>query len=136
MNMKHLVSILCGLAMLVACSAKPEIRSLEWRLVSVVSGDDLLTTENVKKQSTLTIDADGKAHGQGGCNTFIGVATIDGAKIKFDKLVATQMACLDMAVETAFLKALNDANSFAVESGNLTLKKDGKTIATFCRSND
>ncbi|MDR2383715.1 MAG: META domain-containing protein [Prevotellaceae bacterium] len=130
--MRYLIWIFCGFAMFVACGGgKSEVTSSEWRLVSVVAGDDLLTTENLKKQSTLKIETDGAVHGQGGCNSFSGLAVISGATIKFDKLVVTQMACLDMKIETAFLDALKDSDSFAVESGNLKLKKDGKVIATF-----
>jgi heat shock protein HslJ len=120
--------------MFAACGvSKSEITSSEWKLVSVVSGDDLLTTENVKKQSTLKIESGGAVHGQGGCNTFSGEAVIDGATIKFGKLAVTQMACLDMKIETAFLDALKGSNSFVIESGNLKLKKDGKVIATFAK---
>jgi heat shock protein HslJ len=43
------------------------------------------------------------------------------------------MACLDMKIETAFLDALKNSDSFVVESGNLKLKKDGKVIATFAK---
>ncbi|MDR0726313.1 MAG: META domain-containing protein [Prevotellaceae bacterium] len=130
--MRYLICIFCGFALFVACGGgKSEITSSEWKLVSVVSGNDLLTTENVKKQSTLKIEANGSVHGQGGCNTFLGVAVISGTTIQFDKIVVTQMACFDMKIETAFLDALKDSNSFVVESGNLKLKKDGKVIATF-----
>lgn len=112
------------------------ITSIDWKLVSVISGNDLLSAENAKKQTTLKIEAESKVHGQGGCNTFSGEATIKGTTIKFDKLVVTQMACFDMKIETAFLDALRNTDSFVVESGNLKLKKDGKVIATFSPSND
>jgi heat shock protein HslJ len=114
-----------------AKSNDKSVTASEWRLVSVVSANGLLTTENVQKQSTFKIETDGKVHGHGGCNTFSGVSAINGTSIKFDKLAVTQMACFDMKIETAFLDALRDADSFIIESGNLKLKKGDKVIATF-----
>jgi heat shock protein HslJ len=108
-----------------------EITSKEWRLVSV----DSLTTENVKRQTTLKIETDGKVHGQGGCNNFSGVAIINGANIKFDKLVTTLSACLDMKIETTFLKALEETDSYIIESKLLKLKKGNTVIATLTVKN-
>jgi heat shock protein HslJ len=107
------------------------ITDIEWTLVATVSGNDLLTTENVKKQTTLKIETGGKVYGNGGCNDYSGVSTVSGQNIKFDKLVVTQKACFDVKIETAFFDALRDADSFAVESGNLKLKKGDKVVATF-----
>jgi heat shock protein HslJ len=125
--------------MFAACTAtksgdKSVVTASEWKLVSVVSANGLLTTENVQKQSTLKIETGGKIHGQGGCNTFSGVSTINGTSIKFDKIAVTQMACFDMKIETAFLDALKNADSFVIESGNLKLKKGDEVIATFSKN--
>jgi len=137
--MKYLLCFFSGF-FLFACTtanvnksnkSEVNITSLEWRLVSIASGNGLLTTENAKANSTLKVESDGKIHGQGGCNRFSGEAKIDGAKIKFEKVVSTKMACLDATIETAFFKALNDADSFVVESGDLKLKKGNDVIATF-----
>jgi heat shock protein HslJ len=148
MKKKYLMSVVCIFAMFAACTTtkvgdtsadaksktKPEtsgITTLEWRLVSVVAGNGLLTTENVQKQSTLKIEADGRVHGHAGCNSFSGESTINGTTIEFDELMVTQMACLDMKIETAFLDALKNSDSFVIESGELKLKRNGEVIATF-----
>jgi heat shock protein HslJ len=139
--MKYLICVFCGFAMFVACTATKtgdktaNINAKEWRLVSVVSENGLLTTGNVKKQTTLKIENDGKAAGQGGCNAFSGIAIINGTNIKFDKLVTTQMACFDMKIETAFFEALNNTDSYVLESENLKLKKGNTVIATFTAKN-
>jgi heat shock protein HslJ len=131
--MKYLIIVFLGCTMFVGCQST-NIVSKEWKLVSVVSADSLLTVGNANKPSTLKIEADNKVSGQGGCNSFAGEVIIDGTKIKFDKVVATQMACLDMTVESAFFAALNNADSYIVESGNLKLKKGDLVIATFTES--
>jgi heat shock protein HslJ len=114
--------------------AKPEpvgITSLEWRLVSVVSETGTLNAEKAAKHTTMKIEADGKVYGNGGCNTYSGTATVSGTGIKFDKILVTQMACFDMKIETAFFAALENADSFTVESGDLKLKKGDMLLATF-----
>jgi heat shock protein HslJ len=112
-------------------SGATEISSLEWRLVSVVSETGLLTTEKAVKHTTMKIEADGKVHGNGGCNTYSGISTVKGTGIKFDKIAVTQMACFDMKIETAFFAALEKTDSFVLESGDLKLKKGDSVLATF-----
>jgi heat shock protein HslJ len=127
-------------AMLVACTSTKNvgnnsepagIASVEWRLVSVVSETGILTVENAVKHAVMKIEADGKVHGDGGCNLFSGISVIKGTNIKFDKILVTQKACFDMKIETAFFAVLGDADSFAVESGDLKLKKGDAVLATF-----
>jgi putative lipoprotein len=107
------------------------IVSVEWRLISVVSETGILTAENAGKHTVMKIEADGKVHGDGGCNLFSGISIIKGTSIKFDKVLATQKTCFDMKIETAFFAALGDADSFVIESGNLKLKKGDNILATF-----
>jgi putative lipoprotein len=68
-------------------------------------------------QSTIEIAADGKVAGKGGCNSFGGKAAIEGDKIGFGSLAATQMACPPaiMDQETKFLAALNDAKRWMID---------------------
>lgn len=137
--MKYLICFFSGF-FLFACTtanvnksnkSEVNITSLEWRLVSVMSGSALLGAGNADVNSTLKVESDGRVHGNGGCNRFSGEAKIDGAKIKFEKVVATRMACLDSTIETALFKALNEVDSFVIESGDLMLKKGDDVIATF-----
>jgi heat shock protein HslJ len=137
--MKYLICLFSGFFLFACTSAnvnksdksEVNITSLEWRLVSVTSDSGLLTTENAKIHSTLKVESDGKIHGQGGCNRFSGEAKIEGSKIKFDRVVSTKMACLNMSIETAFLKALNETVSYVIEAGDLKLKKGNEVLATF-----
>ncbi|MDR0384631.1 MAG: META domain-containing protein, partial [Prevotellaceae bacterium] len=98
--MKYLLCF-CGFALFVACSATKtgnqnagsgkvseitDISLQEWRLVSVVVSNELSPVEDTNKQATFRIEADGKVHGQGGCNLFSGISKIEGTNVKFDKL--------------------------------------------------
>jgi heat shock protein HslJ len=81
--------------------------------------------------NVTVVFADGQASGASGCNTFIGSyeATDDGS-LKFGPLASTMMACEAplMAVETAYLGALDKVSAFAVD-GDLTLTGDDLTLS-------
>jgi len=68
-------------------------------------------------QSTIEITPDGKVTGNGGCNSFGGMATISGDKISFGSLVATQTACPSATKdqETKLLGALTDARRWMID---------------------
>ena len=90
-----------------------------WRLL-VLDGKD--TDAGVT--SMLVFNADGTINGTGGCNTFGGGVTIDGATLKFGKLRSTMMACEEEAKshqEAAFHEALSRTASYALETGELAL---------------
>lgn len=83
--------------------------------------------------STLTFNDDNKISGNGGCNSFGGKASFDGAKLKFSDVFSTMMACEQpkMEQEAAFLAALAKAASYTVEGGTLTLLDgSGTAVAT------
>jgi putative lipoprotein len=87
-------------------------------------------------QTTLEIGADGKVSGSGGCNRFSGSATIEGDKISFGELAATEMACAEavMDQEMKFHGALAAARTFRIDPAQrkLFLSDDaGKVVVQF-----
>lgn len=82
-------------------------------------------------QSTLTIAADGKVSGRGGCNTYFATAEVDGASISIGTVGSTFKACAPalMNQEEKFLAALGKAASFRLEeeTGKLFLADAGGT---------
>ena len=74
-------------------------------------------------QPTLTIGADGKVSGSGGCNTYTGAVTTSGMVIKFTGLAATKKACSDEinAQEATYLKALEQATTFENHATSLRI---------------
>jgi putative lipoprotein len=84
-------------------------------------------------QTTLEIAADGRASGRGGCNSYGGTATIDGDKLSFSPVVATQMACAEalMNQEQKFFDALGRVAAFRLvpaEQKLLLLDAEGETL--------
>jgi heat shock protein HslJ/uncharacterized membrane protein len=64
--------------------------------------------------------AEGRVVGHGGCNNFMGSFAMEWKTIRFGDLASTMMACPDMSVETAFLKAIS-GRSLTYESEDLLL---------------
>jgi heat shock protein HslJ len=84
--------------------------------------------------SALTLEfAGSRVSGDGGCNTFSGPVKVTGAdRIALGPLAATLRACADPAVgvqEQEYLAALELARTYRVTGNELTLFRDGDTIA-------
>lgn len=73
--------------------------------------------------STITFEADGRVHGQGGCNRYFCSSTIDGAQLAFGQLGSTRMACPGalMDQEARFFQALQRAARWTVDEQGLLL---------------
>jgi len=76
-------------------------------------------------QSTLSVTADGKVAGSGGCNRYFAQAEVSGDKIRIGKAGATMMACAEalMDQERKFFAALEAAATFRIDG-------DGKLFLT------
>lgn len=86
---------------------------------------------------TLTIAADGQVSGKGGCNSYFGSLTVNGDKLAFGQMGRTLMACDReiMALEDAYLAALEAAQSFTLENGLLSIRtQDGSSTLVFARA--
>jgi heat shock protein HslJ/uncharacterized membrane protein len=79
-------------------------------------------------QATLDFPTEGRASGNGSCNRFNGVVTIEGGTIQFGGLASTRKACAEdvMRREDAYLAALRDAESFEVEDDALRIDVAGQ----------
>jgi putative lipoprotein len=98
----------------------PPLEGTEWTLVSGVDAPE-------DAVPTLTLE-EGNASGFGGCNRFRGGYELDGDSITLGPLASTMMACEEpkMATESAFLPALEAADSWAVDGGELVLSSGGE----------
>ncbi|MBP1703976.1 MAG: uncharacterized protein H6Q38_3083 [Chloroflexi bacterium] len=68
--------------------------------------------------------SDGKVSGSAGCNRYIGTYTVSGNSITISSSMATTMMMCDESVmeqESAYLKALAEAKTYAVKGDQLTL---------------
>jgi heat shock protein HslJ len=112
--------------MLLGCSSKEtekiDINRLHdiWALESI-EGDKIVIDESVKNLPMLEIYVDEeRAHGNTSCNSFNGKAEIEGNKIKFSKIIATEMAC-PSDLEQRFLSAIETVNNYKIEKMRLFL---------------
>jgi len=84
---------------------------------------------------TARFTSDGKVGGSAGCNQYAGTYTVSGNSIQVSSpLASTMMACPEavMDQESAYLKALGEAKTYAVKEDQLTLTDANKTVvATF-----
>jgi heat shock protein HslJ len=74
--------------------------------------------------------SDGKVSGSAGCNRYSGTYTVSGNSITISSSVATTMIMCDESVmeqESAYLKALAEAKTYAVNGDQLTLAGADKT---------
>ncbi len=96
-----------------------------WTLASV--GGDAVPADGL---ATATFGSDGSLSGSGGCNTFAGTYTVDGASLTVGPLAATRKICDGASdTENAYLDALQAATSWAVDGSTLTI--EGTTELVF-----
>lgn len=94
-----------------------------WRLENL-AGTGVLDSA----QATLEFPSEGRASGNGSCNRFNGVVTVEGVTIQFGGLAATRMACAEavMRQEDGYFAALRDAERFEMEGGVLVIHTAGR----------
>jgi heat shock protein HslJ len=103
----------------------------EWEVTGYYAGTAITS---VLGDATLTAEfgEDGTVSGNTGCNTFSGPYEIDGENITIGPLATTLAACptpeLDRQ-QANYLAALDLARTFEVAGGQLTLFREGHTIA-------
>jgi putative lipoprotein len=80
--------------------------------------------------STLSIAADMRAGGRGGCNSYFTQAQISAERLAFSSVAATRMACAEtvMAQEAVFFDALTATRFWRLESEKLLLLNAGGAI--------
>lgn len=72
--------------------------------------------------------------GTSGCNRFSGSLLIEGSKIRFGKMAATEMYCNDNGFEQNYLKALQLATKYVIKNGELILSNTDKTTLIFTKN--
>ena len=104
----------------------PPLKGTEWALASGVDvpGD--------ADPPTLLLE-EGNASGFGGCNTFTGGYELDGDSISIGPLAGTLMACelQKMAVEGAYLPALEAADAWSIDGDELVLSSGDEETLRF-----
>ena len=109
-----LISICAGMLILVACASSASgLTGKVWALTDL---NNTPLTDGVGISAQFT--SDGKVSGSAGCNRYSGTYTLSGSTITFSSPMATTMMMCDesvMSQETAYLKALAEAKTYAVK---------------------
>jgi heat shock protein HslJ len=117
-----------------AAPAAPDSSDLpgtSWVLASM--GDEPLV-ENTT--TTLNFDAEGRAGGTDGCNTYGGSYVVDGSSLTFGPIISTLIACEEpiMAQAAAFQQVLAQTRRHAIADDILSLSdEEGGVLATLTR---
>jgi putative lipoprotein len=89
-------------------------------------------------KSSLSIAADMRAGGRGGCNSWFAQAEVNGEMLVFSAVAATRIACAApeiTAQEQAFFAAIASTRYWRIREDNLVLVDSaGTDLATFIRS--
>jgi heat shock protein HslJ len=127
------VGFCAGLIVLAACGPSGsqqgsggDLTGKMWAL-SALMGEPLVAGTSITAQFT----SDGKVGGSAGCNQYAGTYTVSGNTIQVSSpLASTRMACPQevMDQESAYLKALGEAKTYAVKENQLTLSDANKTV--------
>lgn len=118
---------LCVLALPVSANAAPP--QGHW-LAEDINGGGVID----RLQTTLSLGANGKVTGMGGCNRYMGKAILKGDAITFGPMAGTRMACTPaiMNQETKFHAALETVRSWSIAQGQLFLRNgSGNVVLRF-----
>jgi putative lipoprotein len=111
-----------------AAEAAPPLVGPDW-VAEDIGGRGVV--ERVR--STITLGADGRISGSGGCNRIAGSYTLSGETIGFGQMISTMMACAPAVgeQEQRFLRALGETRRWRIDAtGALLLSgADGRRLA-------
>jgi len=111
-----------------------DLAGTRWAVKTLLSGETATSVPaDLPKERTphLTFGKDGTVHGNSGCNSFHGKATVEGSTIDFGPPAGTRKMCpeAEMEVERAVLAALDGPATYTIKGSTLTVtSKDGKGI--------
>ena len=96
-----------------------------WKLINV-DGAPVIAQDNVREAHLVLHRDASHLAGSTGCNTLTGRYQVENARIAFNQVATTKMACptAPMKTEQDFLTALKQANAWHVEGARLQLLDD------------
>ncbi|MBP1648639.1 MAG: hypothetical protein H6Q30_2084 [Bacteroidetes bacterium] len=103
-----------------------------WKLVAL-EGNEVVWENGNNREPHIILKGGGRFQGSGGCNLLSGEYELkEGRGIALSAVASTRMACPTMDVEAAFLRALANARSYALQGDTLRLTGQDETpLATF-----
>jgi heat shock protein HslJ len=100
-----------------------------WQVTNYNNGNQAVVGLLADSAITLNFDAAGQVSGNSGCNNYSGGYEAHGDQIKIGPLASTMMACDKpagvMEQEQRYLAALQNATTYEISNGTLTLRDTG-----------
>jgi len=89
-----------------------------WRVQSIAAAPAFDSSK-----TRFDVAEDGRVSSTVGCNSIFGKPEIEGARIGFGAMAATRRACIGASadLETKYLAALNNVQTYRVDGATLTL---------------
>jgi heat shock protein HslJ len=108
-----------------------ELSGTRWALMRL--GDkDVKVSEGGREAYIALNSADGSVVGYAGCNRISSTHQENGSQLHFGEVIATRMACDDMATETALLEAMKSTAGWRISGSQLELlDAQQRSLATF-----
>lgn len=108
-----------------------ELTGTRWALFRL--GDQQVKISEGGREAYLALNSvDGSVVGFAGCNRISSTHEETGSQLHFGDVIATKMACEDMATETALLEAMKATTSWRITGSQLELlDAQQRSLATF-----
>jgi heat shock protein HslJ len=114
-----------------------ELTGTRWALAQL--NGKPVTLEAEQREPYIVIEsgtATRRVMGYAGCNRFAGSYELQGEALGIDQIIATRMACPQLAIEEALLQALKDTKRWRIADDRLDLLDAGGTVlASFLARN-
>src|SRR5262249_37143070 len=109
----------------------PALQGVTWQWVSIEVDGKETDRASDPSRYTIAFDDEGGVTVQADCNHGFGDAKVKGNKIALT-IATTRIACASDSQDSVFLKALDQARTFAIKDSSLGLMlADGKSVARF-----
>lgn len=132
--MKKYFAAAALLVTMAACGSAAQDKTLEGTTWKLAKMESIPATAINQETDFFTLEfnaADTMVAGRTNCNRFFGKYELKGQKLSFGNLGMTRMACPDMQYEDAFVKMLDEVDSYAIEGSELKFYDDKKVVAEF-----
>jgi heat shock protein HslJ len=112
-------------------SQKISLFDQNWKLIALKS-TPVLTNPGDKNPHMILKNRSDAVTGNGGCNSFSGVYTLNGTSLRFGNFIATKMACENLNLEHSFFNALKQSARYQIYGDTLMLSDSlGENLAQF-----
>lgn len=132
--MKKYFAAAALLVTMAACGSAAQDKTLEGTTWKLAKMESIPATAINQETDFFTLEfnaADTMVAGRTNCNRFFGKYELKGKELSFENLGMTRMACPDMQYEDAFVKMLDEVDSYEIKGSELKFYDDKKVIAEF-----